>query len=182
MSILFGHPTGNPNSHNAALAHLEAGLLERFCVPWMPSTTTIRALSLVQPLRPLARRLARRHFAPLSQVPKVQGRMGEACRLLIRALGLGDDRLFEHGNRWLMRVMARECRRSTVRAVHAYEDCSLWQFMEAKRLGKACIYDMPICYYAAWDKTQSELLRKYPDWLPHRWSPTAHDRRRLEQK
>jgi alpha-maltose-1-phosphate synthase len=182
MSILFGHPTGNPNSHNAALAHLEAGLLERFCVPWMPSTTTIRALSLVQPLRPLARRLARRHFAPLSQVPKVQGRMGEACRLLIRALGLGDDRLFEHGNRWLMRVMARECRRSTVRAVHAYEDCSLWQFMEAKRLGKACIYDMPICYYAAWDKTQSELLRKYPDWLPHKWSPTAHDRRRLEQK
>jgi glycosyltransferase involved in cell wall biosynthesis len=79
-----------------------------------------------------------------------------------------------------MRVMAHECRRSTVRAVHAYEDCSLWQFMEAKRLGKACIYDMPICYYAARDKTQSELLRKYADWLPHKWS-TAHDRPR-EQK
>ena len=46
MSILFGHPTGNPNSHNAALAHLEAGVLECFCVPWMPSTTTIDMLSL----------------------------------------------------------------------------------------------------------------------------------------
>ena len=46
-----------------------------------------------------------------------------------------------------MRTMARECHRSTVKAVHAYEDCSLWQFLEAKRLGKACIYDMPICYY-----------------------------------
>src|SRR5437870_5753527 len=37
MTILFGHPTGNPNSHHAALAHLEAGRLEAFCVPWMPT-------------------------------------------------------------------------------------------------------------------------------------------------
>jgi glycosyltransferase involved in cell wall biosynthesis len=176
MSILFGHPTGSPFSHNAALAHLEAGLLECFCVAWMPSTATIRALSLVPPLRPLAQRFARRHFAPLWHVPMVQGRVGEACRLLIQASGLGDGRLIDERNQWLMRVMAHECRRSTVRAVHAYEDCSLWQFMEAKRLGKACIYDMPICYYAARDKTQSELLRKYADWLPHKWSATAHDR------
>src|SRR5262245_9647978 len=34
MRILFGHPTGNPNSYNAALAYLEAGLLECFCVTW----------------------------------------------------------------------------------------------------------------------------------------------------
>jgi len=53
--------------------------------------------------------------------------------------------------------------------------------MEAKRLGKACIYDMPICYYEAWSKTQSELLQRYPDWLPHKWSPAVHDER-LEQK
>jgi glycosyltransferase involved in cell wall biosynthesis len=71
--------------------------------------------------------------------------------------------------------MARECRRSTVRAVHAYEDCSLWQFREAKRLGKACIYDMPICYYPAREKTQAELCQKYPDWLPPNWSPTVLD-------
>jgi glycosyltransferase involved in cell wall biosynthesis len=87
----------------------------------------------------------------------------------------------DESNQWLMRTMARECRRSSVRAVHAYEDCSLWQFMEARRLGKVCIYDMPICYYAAWQKTQSELLRKYADWLPHNWSLAAYDTR-LEQK
>ena len=89
MSILFGHPTGNPNSHNAALAYLEAGLLECFCVAWMPSTATIRMLKCLQPLRPLAQRLERRQFPPLSHVPKVQGRVGEVCRLLMRALGLG---------------------------------------------------------------------------------------------
>jgi starch synthase len=173
MSILFGHPTGSPFSHNAALAHLEAGVLECFCVPWMPSTATIRALSLVQPLRPLAQRLSRRHFAPLSQVPMVQGRLGEARRLLRRAWGSGSDD--DEGNRWLMRTMAHECRRSKVRAVHAYEDCSLWQFMEARRLGKACVYDMPISYYRAREETLTELCRKYPDWLPSNWSPTIYD-------
>ena len=88
----------------------------------------------------------------------------------------------DQGDRWLMRTMARECHRSTVRAVHAYENCSLWQFMEAKRLGKACVYDMPICYYAAREKTQAELRRKYPDWLPPNWSPAAHDRLRERKR
>jgi hypothetical protein len=45
-----------------------------------------------------------------------------------------------------MATMQRECHRTSVTAVHAYEDCSLLQFREAKRLGKACIYDMPIGY------------------------------------
>src|SRR5262245_41968806 len=172
MTILVGHPAGNPNSHNAATAYLEAGLLECFCVPWMPSTRTLNVLSSIRPLRMAVQRLGRRQFAPLSHVPKVQGRVGEACRLLMRALG-GGDRI-DQANRWLMRTMARECHRSTVTAVHAYEDCSLWQFMEAKRLGKACVYDMPISYFPVREKTQAELHQKYPDWLPHDWSPSPH--------
>jgi starch synthase len=177
MSILFGCAIANPNSLNAALAYLEAGLLECFCVPWMPSAGTIRMLSIVQPLWPSAQRLARRQFAPLSNVPKVQSRVGEICRLLTRAWGLDGYRLFEQVpiESWLMRTMARECHRSTVRAVHAYEDSSLWQFMEARRLGKACVYDMPICYYPAREKIHAELSRKYADWLPPNWSPITHD-------
>src|SRR5262249_3509852 len=180
MSILFGHPTGNPNSYNAAMAYLEVGLLECFCVTWMPSTATIGALKHFRPLRPQVERLERRLFLPLSRAPKVQGRGREVCRLLIRASGFSDYPS-DQANRWVMRTMARECHRSTVTAVHAYEDCSLWQFMEAKRLGKACVYDMPICYFPAREKTQAELHQKYPDWLLHNWSPTAHDKR-LEQK
>jgi glycosyltransferase involved in cell wall biosynthesis len=87
----------------------------------------------------------------------------------------------EGGNRWLMRTMARECHRRAVTAVHAYEDCSLWQFVEARRLGKSCIYDLPMSYYAAWEKTQAELFREYPDWVPSGRRSAADDRR-LEQK
>jgi glycosyltransferase involved in cell wall biosynthesis len=166
MSILFGHPTGGPFSHHAALAHLETGRLECFCLPWMPSLMTLRALQRVKPLRPMTLRLGRRHFPPLANAPKVQGRTRELRRLLMRAAGWDGDRLSKEANDWLMRTMTRECRRPRVTAVHAYEDCSLWQFVEAKRLGKACVYDMPIGYYPAWERTQTELAKKYADWLP----------------
>jgi glycosyltransferase involved in cell wall biosynthesis len=94
-------------------------------------------------------------------------------RLITRALGRGDEALAYEANDWLMRTMRRECRRVRIRAVHAYEDCSLWQFQEAKRLGKACIYDMPIGYYPAWEETQAKLARQFVDWVPAGGLPSS---------
>ncbi len=166
MTVLFGHPTGNPNSHNAALAHFEARRLETFCVPWMPGSLTIEILERIAPLRPWAKRFARRRFAPLARASKFQGRLGEMFRMVRRAIGRDDEAIAYEANDWLMYAMTRECRRNDVTAVHAYEDCSLWQFREAKRLGKACIYDMPIGYYPAWERTQADLAKELADWLP----------------
>ena len=167
MTVLFGHPTGNPNSHQAALAHYEAGTLAAFCVPWMPARSTIRFLERAAPDSNLVRRFSRRYFPPLVDAPKVQGRTGEIRRLMMRMISRNDGERFSYeANDWLMRTMARESRRDGVRAVHSYEDCSLWQFEEAKRNGQACIYDMPIGFYPAWEETQSALARKWADWLP----------------
>jgi alpha-maltose-1-phosphate synthase len=80
--------------------------------------------------------------------------------------GADHERLAYEGNDWLMRTMARECHRPSVTAVHSYEDCSLWAFEEARRLGKACLYDQPIGYYPAWQETQARLVRERADWLP----------------
>jgi glycosyltransferase involved in cell wall biosynthesis len=91
----------------------------------------------------------------------------------MRAAGLGDERLSYEANDWLMEVMGRECRRPNVTAVHSYEDCSFAQFAEAKRLGKACIYDMPIGYYPAWENTQAELARRYEGWVPAGGLPSS---------
>jgi len=182
MSILFGHPGGNPNSHHAALAHFEAHRLEAFCVPWMPSPLTLKGLERVGPLRPMARRLGRRRFPGLASAPKVQGRPGEFRRMLQRVLGSRDESLSYEANDWLMRTMSRECGRPRVTAVHSYEDCSLEQFVQAKRLGKACIYDMPIGYYPAWEQTQAELARKYEDWLPAGGLPSSRVVRPLQKR
>jgi glycosyltransferase involved in cell wall biosynthesis len=172
--ILFGHPGGNPNSHHAALAHFESGRLAAFCVPWMPSGRVIKLISSAPKLRGLAQRLSRRRFSPLDLAPKVQGRLGEFRRLVLRAGGRGSEGLSYEANDWLMRTMARECRRSDVTAVHSYEDCSLWQFEEAKRLGKSCIYDMPIGYYPWWQDKQAQLTKQFAEWLPAGGLPANH--------
>src|SRR5437773_411080 len=175
MSILFGHPGGNPNSHHAALAHCEAGRLEAFCVPWMPTPEQLRRLHSVPCLNGFITRLERRCFLPLLSAARIEDRAGEWWRMMRRALipKWADERLSYEANDWLMRTMARECRRSSVTAVHSYEDCSLYQFEEAKRLGKACIYDMPIGYYPAWQDTQAMLARQYADWLPPEGLPSS---------
>ena len=185
MTVLFGHPTGNPNSHHAALAHYEAGRLEAFCIPWMPSRAALDLLGGISPLTSKAQRLARRRFEPLEHAPKVQGVMGEWARLARRALGQGGEDLSYAANDWLMATMAREVSaRPAVSAVHSYEDCSLLQFREAKRRGKACLYDMPIGYYPAWEQTQAELARRYADWLPSGGLPSSRyvrpDQKRAE--
>lgn len=166
MTILFGHPSSNPNSLHAALAHLESGRLEAFCVPWMPSDTSLHLLRAIPGLGQMSDRLGRRRFKPLAATRLIQGRLGEWRRLAQRVIGRGHVGLSYEANDWLMRTMARESRRPQVTAVHAYEDCSLLQFNEAKRLGKACIYDMPIGFYPAWEGTQRKLAQQYADWLP----------------
>lgn len=184
MSILFGHPGGNPNSHQAALAHFESGWLEAFCVPWIPTCGEIALLGRLPGLRSWSARLERRSFPPLLFAPRIEGKLGELWRMVRRILTpfLADESLSYQANDWLMRTMKRECHRPAVTAVHSYEDCSQWQFEEAKRLGKACIYDLPIGYYPWWEQKQAELVRKYSDWLPASGLPTSRHVRPEQKK
>jgi len=182
MSVLFGHPSGNPNSHHAALAHYESGWLAAFCVAWMPTSLELAMARMLPGLSAEAARLSRRCFAPLSHAPKIQSRMGEWRRMTRRLIrGERAEGTAYEANEWLMRIMANECRRSAVTAVHAYEDCALQPFIEARRLGKACIYDMPIGYYPAWERVEAELSVQYADWVPARVHGTP-ERRRAQKK
>jgi glycosyltransferase involved in cell wall biosynthesis len=76
-------------------------------------------------------------------------------------------------NDWLMDAMQREVSRREVTAVHSPEDASLRQFEEAKKRGKACIYDMPIGYYPWWDEKQKQLARDFSDWVPAGGLPSS---------
>jgi glycosyltransferase involved in cell wall biosynthesis len=132
----------------------------------MPSAPTLRLLECIRPIKPMTQRLSRRYFSPLAAAPKTQGRFGELRRLIVRSLRGENQHLPIEANEWLMRTMVGRCSTPVVTAVHAYEDCSLWQFRKAKRLGKVCIYDLPIGFYPAWERIQTSLAKKYADWLP----------------
>ena len=185
MSVLIGHPTGNPNSHHAALAYLEAGKLDTFFVPWFPEKWELNLLKLVPGLKNEVERLSRRRFEPLATAPKVQARFGEWGRMLRRKTGCGEMLSYE-ANDWLMRAMAKEASNRWINAIHSYEDCSHWQFAAAKKRGKKCIYDMPIGYYGWWQKKEAELAKKYRDWLPpegissNRWVRPNQKKKEME--
>jgi glycosyltransferase involved in cell wall biosynthesis len=87
-------------------------------------------------------------------------------------------------NDWLMKVMRDRSRSRAVTVVHSYEDCSLLQFREAAKSGKARVYDMPIGYYPAWQSTIRGLARRFPDWLPDGHageSPYVRPEQKLEE-
>lgn len=184
--ILFGHQTGNPNAHHAALAHYEAGRLEAFVVPWFPSHAALSVLHRIPALRAMAGRLKRRRFEPLAAAPKIQGPLAEFKRLAMRACGKGHEGLSYEINDWLMRTMAQASHRPAVTAVHSYEDACLWSFQEAKKQGKACIYDMPIGYYPWWQDKQAQLANQFSEWLPrgglpsNRWARPEQKRQEME--
>lgn len=140
----------------------------------MPTARELRLLNKIPGARPWADRIGRRFFPPLGGAPLVQGKLSElsriARRLVYRSTSVS-ERLAYEANDWLMRTMAEECHRTAVTAVHSYEDCSLWQFEEASRLGKACVYDMPIGYYPAWQEIEKELLKDFSEWLPSKVLP-----------
>lgn len=171
--ILFGHPTGNPNSHHAALAHYKAERLDAFCVPWFPAAYELRALNTAPFLRNEVARLRRRRLEELANAPKIQDRISEWQRLVRRRFGAEPEKLAYEANDWLMRTMAKAVRRPSVTHVHSYEDCSLLQFQQAKLLGKPCIYDMPIGLYQWWEQQQLKLCQLYSDWLPVGGQPSS---------
>ncbi len=183
--ILFGHPTGGASSHNAALAHWERRRLAAMCVTWMPTPRQLRMLDMVPGMRRYGARLSRRSFDPLIDAPRIEGRFNEFGRLFRRLVNQKVDTaaLAYQANDWLMDVMRRHVSDANVRAVHAYEDCSLESFEEARRRGKPRIYDMPIGYYPAWVETQQRLLETYCDWVaPGQASGCTHVRRDQKEK
>jgi glycosyltransferase involved in cell wall biosynthesis len=163
--VISGHPTGNPNSHHAALAWHERGRLLKFCTPWFPSQQELNLIGRVPGLREQARRLSRRRFEALSDVPMRQDKLGEMARILRGRAGWSGPEVTQEANQWLMQVMSDECRDARVTAVHSFEDCSVGQFREAQHLGKACIYDMPTCHWKFWERQHQLLCARYADWI-----------------
>ena len=167
--ILFSHPTGNANVRNAALALLEAGMLEEYwtCLGWNPASAWNRLLpgsvrgqlarrSLPESLRAKAR------FHPWREGGRMlASRMGLE-RLIAHERGLFSiDAVYRSLDR---RVARRAGQLNNLGAVYAYEDGASATFAAAKERGLRCLYDLPIGYWRAAHEIYREEKEREPAW------------------
>lgn len=167
--VIVSHPTGNANVSAVVTALEEQDLLTAFftCIVWRPES----ALAKFVPggLRAMLQRRARVQLRP--ELVRTRPSRELIRNLLIRA---GKKHLISSEThpfsidgvyRDLDKFVARNLRKyPKARAVYAYEDGALHHFREAHRLGKHCIYDLPIGYWRANRKISMEEAELMPAW------------------
>jgi len=69
-----------------------------------------------------------------------------------------------------------------VNAVYAYEDGALETFIEAKKLGLKCIYDLPIAYWETGKKLMDQEAERLPEWAATLGGGILDSTTKLERK
>ena len=171
--VIISHPTGNQNARAAAIGFAEAGIARSF-------NTTIASfqgdlLDRLSDFKPLAELRRRRFDARIKHITETWPWL-ELCRLASSKAGLRNFIKHEHGTFCVDAVYRNLDKRiaSTLKVrsgqgvagVYAYEDGALFSFMEAKKLGLKCLYDLPIGYWRAARKMLEAEKEHWPDWAP----------------
>jgi glycosyltransferase involved in cell wall biosynthesis len=169
--ILLAHPTANQNVRQAALALVEAGILEEFwtCVNWKRGGFLDRCLAFNNAMR---NELRRRSFPPVLQPFLKTAPWREWGRQFAGQLGLKPlvrdevgpfslDAVYHSLDR---RVAARVRDLTKLKAVYAYDDGALESFRAAKDRGLKCIYEHPIVHWRKVRQLQREEAQLQPEW------------------
>jgi alpha-maltose-1-phosphate synthase len=166
--VVLAHPTGNPNSHQAAYALREREVLSAFITAWFPSEATLQLLALVPVLRLLKDRLKQRRYEPLVGARVIDDVRNEIPRILKRLYRpLDSEQISEDANLSLMKLCCKAITElNGVRVFYAYEDCAIIPFKKCADLGIVRIYELPTAYGPQWHPLLEGLKQKYKDWLP----------------
>lgn len=178
--VTLSHPTTNNNVREVARALVEAGLLGSFhtCIAPCGGNFLDRVSSLPG-LGEIRRRQCREDLRGKLRLHPWR----EGLRLLTKRCGLLDpllgeftsiDRVYASLDRAVARYIDA---RPQVAAVYCYEDGAFQTFAAAKKIGAACIYDLPIAYW----RTARRIVEEERDRLPA-WAPTLEALRDNEAK
>jgi starch synthase len=154
--VVLSHPTGNAFVREAALALVEADLLEEFHTTLAFFGSGWRG------------ELRRRVYPGALQKFTQRHPWREAVRLLAGRLGV--DSLIRHETGWasvdaVYRSLNHEVAKAVSSpAVYCYEDGALETFRAAERRGAARIYDLPIGYWRAARRILGEEAERRPEW------------------
>ncbi len=167
--VLVSHPTGNANVTAVVGALFEADLLDAFftCIAWRPESALARMVP-TELRNTLARRA--RVQLPSELIHTRPGR--ELIRNAIIRAGkkrwiaretnpFSIDSVYADLDREVARKLSQFPR---TKAVYAYEDGALHQFLRARQLAIHRIYDLPIGYWRANITISTEEAQLQPEW------------------
>jgi len=169
------HPTGNPNSREAALALAEGGFLNEIIttIAHNPNSSIAALLNqLPTSLKEtISQELSRRTWIPPEGITIHSYPWREILRVALvrsglpRHFGINNQRLTD----WIYTSIDRQVAQSHLNGLHAvysYEDGAASTFREAKKRGIVCLYDLPILFYQMSRDIQVEEAKRFPDLAP----------------
>lgn len=170
MKIIISHPSGNANTRGVVEGLSRHGSLYRYVTSvalfkssWWYGLTS---------LGPLVEFRKRTYSEILKGLVKCYPfrELGRqiAGKLKWHKLTMGENAIFSAFSccKYIDKVTARLLHRKVkdIDAVYCYEDSALTTFREAKRLGKKCIYDLPIGHWRYMRQLLDEERTKNPEW------------------
>lgn len=171
MSVTMLHPTGNANVRAVASGLIQQEMLYEFNTSLASFPGSL--LDWLGCIKPLAEIRRRRYAACLGAYTKLFP-WYELGRLAATKVGL--SRLLSHETgifcidtvyRKLDLHVASKVRSSSLKgakAIYAYEDGAYHSFLEAKKNGMKCFYDLPTGYWRVARKIQEAERERWPEW------------------
>ena len=169
--ILFSHPTGNTNVRALLHSIAKTDNLEAFITTiainknakWLNYLPQVVKIELLRRVFPIKNELIITHS------------LRELARLALPRLGLGaliskvDS--FAHVNSvykdldfFTATYLEKNGIKNNIRAVYAYEDGAYKTFLQAKKLGIECIYELPIAYWQTLRRLLLQEAERMPAW------------------
>ncbi len=172
MKILLSHITGNAFVKAATYGLIEAGLLTEFHVAiasipggmldqigGMTQFSEIRRRRFDPVVKPFL------HTWPWFELGRVMAIKGGLHKLVnAKSSPFHIDAVSKNLDKHVARSLVA-VKKKGLNAVYAYEDSSLYTFLEAKRLGLECLYDLPIGYWRTLHRLLGVERERWPEWL-----------------
>jgi len=170
MNVLLSHPTGNSNVRAVIAALNSNGLLAEFNTTLAsPNSAWFKYM----PKKLIAQ--SSRRIYPLQSNKLVTHPFFELARLSLPALGLrrlmtdencwaGIDSVYKNFDKAVAKRLKSQVKKKQITAVYGYEDGALHTFIQAKKIGVKCIYDLPIAYWETGRKLMFEEAERLPAW------------------
>jgi len=171
MKVIISHPTGNSFSRYAAKGLLDDEALQAFytTVATFPDTIVDR-ISNFNSFSDLKRRKYDPQLKPFTKVwPwRELGRMaaGKAgmSTLVKHEYGMFSvDAVYKSIDKRVAADLKRSASGGAI-GVYAYEDGALYSFIEAKKIGVSCLYDLPIGYWKSARNLLKAEVERWPEY------------------